>query len=603
MSCPDLCTAQKCRELEARIGALEQALELLEASFEAHTQQDIPTAHEYNPNLRVDVRLLGSELGVGVYLDDRYDFESVQLPEYEPFVTFDIFNQDDGSYVFKVQIDGQSDEDTLTLPEPPESNLRLDGSFQSDILTLTVADGESSDTATIPIPLPEIPEPDTNNNNDDSDLSASGSFSNDTLTVTITHGNSSDTFQVNIPTNTAPQTIFITEEVYMNCDELERKINDCCQQILDEISNSQNIIVAEIETSENNLKNEIDSAQIKLGNDIQTVEDYVTVDVSGIVQTGTCKLPVDDDGNILPEKNTTELIENNYSGRGIEGLHNVLQLIENKLTAILENSCAAIEPDLEVDLRDFARHCSIEVPTREEFSSDSSWFEAVKTAITGFGAGATLKVLSRALNFTPGSPVTFAVTATASYIYKHLLDQTFNQEAIAYNDLCQKIEEIEPQDVVSIVASPKYVTNIKGKILVLHFVTLDNYPKRSANSSYRPIQIPAAKKGYDWCEDFFNLRWLSGNQYGEMKLAGYRAKVSGWFASVDAGNEYFNAVLNLTTASEVNRSFPRHSNPRTSIVPTTWRPYRAFIESVDSGGRAICHAKYVPVPDDECSTL
>ena len=45
MSCSDLCTAAKCQELENRIGALEQALELLEAAFEAHTQQDIPEAH------------------------------------------------------------------------------------------------------------------------------------------------------------------------------------------------------------------------------------------------------------------------------------------------------------------------------------------------------------------------------------------------------------------------------------------------------------------------------------------------------------------------------------------------------------------------------
>lgn len=601
MSCPDLCTAAKCQELEKRIGALEQALELLEASFEAHTNQAIPEAHDYNPdteqNLEPSVGVFFNDgiLEIFVGIGDRYDRDSVAINQ-DTSVAFDIFPTPN-QYVFKVTVNGKTDEDTLILPE---SNLRLDGSFQSDTLTLTVADGESTDTATIPIPLPEIPEPESNNNQNDSNLRGSASFRNDTLTVSIADGNSSDTFQVNIPTNTAPQTIFVTEEVYMNCDELETKIDECCQQILNEINNSRNIIIAEVEESENNLKNEIDSAQIKLGNDIQVVEDYVTVDVSGVIQTGTCKIPTDESDNPLPVKQQTELKDNNYSGKGIEGIHGALELIEKKLTAILENTCAAIEPDFEVDLRDFARQCSVEIPERGEFSNDLSWFEAVTTAITGLGSGATLKVLSRLLNFTPGSPVTFAVTATASYIYKHLLDQTYKQEDIAYNDLCKKIEQIEDPDVVSVVASPKYVTNIEGKVLVLHFVTLGNYPKRTVNSSYRQIQIPGAKEQYDWCENFFNLRWLSGNQYGEMQLFGYQAKVSGWFADVTAGNQYFDAVLGLTTGTQVNRIFPKHSNPRTSIVNTIWRPYRAFIESVNENGQAICHAKYVPVPDDEC---
>ena len=49
MSCPDLCTAQKCQELEARIANLEQALALLEAAFETHVDQDIPTDMIINP--------------------------------------------------------------------------------------------------------------------------------------------------------------------------------------------------------------------------------------------------------------------------------------------------------------------------------------------------------------------------------------------------------------------------------------------------------------------------------------------------------------------------------------------------------------------------
>lgn len=52
MSCPDLCTAAKCEELERRINALEIGLELLQASFNAHVSQDIPTAHDYKPDYK-----------------------------------------------------------------------------------------------------------------------------------------------------------------------------------------------------------------------------------------------------------------------------------------------------------------------------------------------------------------------------------------------------------------------------------------------------------------------------------------------------------------------------------------------------------------------
>ena len=614
MTCPDLCTAEKCRELEARIGELEQAYSLIKASFEAHTQQPIPIAHDYDGGAG-DLSLRPS---VGVYFDDgileifvgigdRYDRDSVAINN-ETTVAFDIFDTDDGSYVFKVNVNGETDEDTLTLPE---SNLSLDGIFQGETLTLTVADSTSSDTTEISIPLEHEHEhltEDNNSSNNESTLRGSASFRDGVLTVTISDGTSFDSFQVGIPTsntNTSPQTIFVTEEIYMNCDELERTITDCCRQIIEEIDRSKNIIIAEIDDSENNLINQIDAAQFAISSDLKTVEDYVTVDISGTVENGACKIPLDDDGEPLPIKRSVELETESYSGQGFAGLNKALALIEKKLTSILEHSCAAIEPDYQVDLSNFARHCSIDLPERESYSTDALWFEAVKTAITGLSAGATLKLLSKGLSFTPGSPVTFAVTATASYIYKHLLDQTFNQEAIAYNDICSKFEELEDSDVVSLVASPKYVTNIDGKVLVLHFVTLDNYPRRKAGSYPRQIQIPGAKEQYDWIEDFLNLRWFTGNQYGELELEGYRAKVSGWFADKNAANSYFDAVLELTTAREVNRNLPNHSNPRTDIVSVETRPYRAFIESVDETGTALCHAKYVPValPNDGNSAL
>lgn len=135
----------------------------------------------------------------------------------------------------------------------------------------------------------------------------------------------------------------------------------------------------------------------------------------------------------------------------------------------------------------------------------------------------------------------------------------------------------------------------------MHFVSLDNYPKRQANSSYRQIQIPGAKDKYDWKENFKNLRWVQGNQYAEMSLVGYKSKVSGWFEDIDAADSYFDKVLSLTTAEQENRSYPKHLNPKANISKRVTRPYRAFIESVNDAGQAICHVKYVPPIREENS--
>lgn len=451
MSCPDLCTAAKCQELEARIGALEQALELIEAAFEAHVNQQIPEAHQYFPYVKVDLDYSNETLSVFVAVDDRFDTKSVVIPQFEPFVTFDIFPIENNSYVFKVQVNGDSDEDTLTLPE---SNLKIDGSFAVDTLNLTVADGESFDTAAIVIPLPEPTEHSSSN------LKISASFFGDILTISIADGESEDTAQV-----------YIDADVINNfggggnvsCDGLSQEIQDCCAQILAAIDN--------------------------LSNQVQQVENEITIDITDTINTDYQCVENPETKALEPQLTPTS-----YSNKGLLGLHEHLKLMNANLDAIFKPLC-----------------------------------------------------------------------------------------------------DVSNETVVSIVASPKYVTNIEGKVLILHFVNLDAYPKRSSNQSLRPIQIPGARETYDWLIDFIDLRWVTGNQYGELQLEGYKAKVSGWFADEAAGNSYFDAVLNLTTAIEVNRNFPKHSNPQTNIVVRETRPYRAFIESVDETGTAICHAKYVPV--------
>ena len=156
---------------------------------------------------------------------------------------------------------------------------------------------------------------------------------------------------------------------------------------------------------------------------------------------------------------------------------------------------------------------------------------------------------------------------------------------------CQSIQQAQ-NDVVAIVASEKSIHLVKDKVLILHFVTLDNYPQRQPNSSYRAVQIPAPLLEYSWETHFESLRWTQGNQYAQMKLEGWKTTVSGWFASEEEANSYFDAVLGLTTAVEENRIISTHSSPKVNIPTRVTRPYRAFITEVDETGKAICLNKY-----------
>ena len=116
-----------------------------------------------------------------------------------------------------------------------------------------------------------------------------------------------------------------------------------------------------------------------------------------------------------------------------------------------------------------------------------------------------------------------------------LADFSLIQSRINNAAIC-KIEDAEPGEVVAIVASDKVLDRATGKLLVLHLVTFENYPKRSRNSTYWQVQIPQAKQTYDWDEDFKDLVWNRGNLYCEMYFDGIKDPVSGFFADKDAAN-------------------------------------------------------------------
>ncbi len=150
MSCDDLCTAAKCRELENRIGALEQALELLEASFEAHTQQEIPEAHNYDSNIRIDGSYQSNMLTLTVADKTNQDTATIQIPDSNVTVSLATSNDDNTLKVF-VAVGSENDDETITLPEP---NVEVSLAANSDDRTLKVfvKVGNKSDDEIVTLP-------------------------------------------------------------------------------------------------------------------------------------------------------------------------------------------------------------------------------------------------------------------------------------------------------------------------------------------------------------------------------------------------------------------------------------------------------------------
>jgi hypothetical protein len=150
---------------------------------------------------------------IGVTVGDSHDIDGLMLPQSNLKLNGS-FQSD--TLTLSVA-DGESQDTatiTIPLPEIPEipeaeqhvkSNLRLSGSFQSDTLTLSVADGESQDTASISIPLPEIPEIPEAEQHVKSNLRLSGSFQSDTLTLSVADGESQDTASISIPLPEIPE--------------------------------------------------------------------------------------------------------------------------------------------------------------------------------------------------------------------------------------------------------------------------------------------------------------------------------------------------------------------------------------------------------------
>ncbi|MEM6613296.1 MAG: hypothetical protein AAF652_13770 [Cyanobacteria bacterium P01_C01_bin.72] len=579
-NCSDFVTRTEYNALLARLDELLYEIQLVQLDLTGHKSLDVPQAHNYRPQFEVVTELNNNELITAVVIEGESQNDVVELPNsVVSNVTCDIFDQSDGSYVVKIGVNGEFDEDILTLPEPEQLDFTITeinlGQFDFEIVL-----GEQLKTQTLNISVPDDNQPELTQSN--LVLDAEYNEVNNVLTITIADGESSATARVLIDANVIND--FGGGGNSVSCENFSQELTNCCADLSQEFQDCCGQLLSAIAT---NLQK------------IQELEQYVTIDISGSVCSDySCDFPKDESEQPLLTYAEATLTKKEFEGKGIAGLNERLKYLATNQDAIYKEICKAIDPITKIYRDDLYQFCNNSGISRNDYPDTTEGTEQYTAAVDIYLA----ELVSQSkygplINAAAESENGVLLSAPASYINGILADFALIQGRNNHQALCG-ISEAEPE-VVTLIASEKELGRIEGKVLVLHFVTLDNYPKRTKGSNKRPIQIPAPKEDYDWDTDFANIRWVQGNQYAKLKLKGYKQGITGWFQDAAAANSCFDQLLSLTTAEEQGRNIPDHTNGREDIPVRTSRPYRAFLSCEDVPGEPQTLITYHPPQDEE----
>lgn len=585
MTCTDFCTAAKCAELEARIDDLSSKYEtLLDAhltlkqSFEDHEQLIIPIAHEYTPIVDVVTSVYEGFLYTTVAIDNVASTSSVDISVEDLVVSFDIVKLDTvGHFDFVLKLNDFEAISTLVM-DYPEVVVNLEGYYYDNSIELYLTgEGYTEDLysevyfeldelSVENVPPHEHPE---YLDHVVSNLAVDVSFFDNSLRVTVSDGESSGTGTDIVPAKYRSS----GGDGSVSC---EQTITDCCEQLA--------ALITGVSTK-------IDSVIIQN----TEIKEEITIDITNTVNHNyECEFAVDDNDKLIPTYASSKYESTETQGAGFKGINEFLKVIATNLDTIHNDVCKAIDPIGQVLGKDLYKLCpNTESIQRTDYPEGDVGTSEYEAAIAEYVK--TVFAESKYGQYVNSSDTDVLLSAPNNWIVPMLVDFALIQARDNNDVLCRDINNMT--EVVSVLASPSVVNHVDDNVLILHFVTFNNYPKRARGSDHREIQIPGALDSYDWDTHFKDLTWSKGNQYGELELNEYKAKVSGWFLDKAAGETYFDRVLTLTKGTEKNRRYPDIKVKRTDIPEVIERPYRAFIEKVNSKGQAICLAKYVPPID------
>ena len=175
-SCENLCTAEKCAELEREIADLRFKLQELEFKLDGHIFDRVTNAHDFDLNITgiLQYNFAANSVTLDLYLVDvtntimntaiieslplpfvaEWDFQAhlaepiPQAHSYEPVIELDVFSPGNGEHIIKLLLDGYTAEDTLVIePYEPEIQLTNQPLQDGDIRLVLSLDGR--DVATV----------------------------------------------------------------------------------------------------------------------------------------------------------------------------------------------------------------------------------------------------------------------------------------------------------------------------------------------------------------------------------------------------------------------------------------------------------------------
>lgn len=649
MNCPDLCTKAKCEELEQRIEQLEQIVEDLKqiniSGIVTNDNLQITVANAFNQDTEtIDMSTFALDRDLQNHIDTLINDGSNIAHKYEPDLDLElsIYQDSFSNYNLKaiIYLEQENVEKEVTWASNNQpATISINGSVANKKLFLTVATNTDTDTATIDLPFvyqedfdEHLDNPIDVAHNFQPGISLNYDINSTDLAISIEwfevmsgiseigrvniplselinleyiiiHANSIgngevqllSAIQINGVEQNDTTSFFIPDMNCQNLEDLIRTENDQNQALLDALYYQIELRTGQIEAKTDEIYREL------------------TQDISGVIDSDYSYIfEADADGNPKPIHPKITKIPTNYSGRGIVGIKNVLELLSKNQDRIFDATTKGISPIINLDLSNGIEEiCAVDRIDPDAYSDENDFIDAATDILIDIFSDTASQFILRALKTKnialrgAGGVAGFFISTTLDWGINYLLEKNFKKETTAFGRICEKIDNLDFDcgDVVAITASDKVIENVKGKHLVLHFVDFNNYPKRNPNSNYRPVQIPQAKNSYDWCRDFDSIRWITGNYYAKLHLKfinddKWKTPITGYFSNKNSADNYFNQVLRLTNLVEDFRSYHPNTSRNNLIIKET-RPYRAFIVSIDSNSQPVCETKYVP-SEEEC---
>jgi hypothetical protein len=616
--CQDFCTKAECDSLQyqiiavknligsilAEIDILKIKVDSLETKLENHIQTKInhssSLAHQYEPNFSLGLNiqeqqyhyLLTSSLTLENITkeakanlpknDDLFDISAV-LVNKELLIKLYQNGLDVGIAAVDLPFTFQSDFDNHVQTNINDSS-NLSHSYKPNIFVNLMLFEQVNNyqlTTRVQIDL-EFAQDTINLPKYDGTINIDGSFINDFLYLTVATATDTDTATIYLPLGDEINKYITNITNTMECDlsPVLIAINNCCQELKTEIDNNQALI--------DSLTYQVDlrTGEIKL--DTELIKNALNPSFTLYDSTIDCEAKkIGNEATSPFSYSNPKIVPNGTQDfNGLSGIYQIIDFLNNKIIGLEHNICKLNFPTFSF-LTETTISCNQTEQSIEDFlnSNDNlKW----------------LLPLVQELKNTPGSNIDEDENnLNLNYNFFVYLIYTLQLILEQQKTLLSPICTFASGDVVAITASDTVIENVKGKQLILHFVDLINYPKRSKNSGYRPVQIPLPKAAFDWSSDFENLRWITGNFYAKLFLKDnqdlkWKAPITGYFSSQIEADNYFDEILNLTTLIEDYRTYHPTTKSRNFAIKQT-RPYRAFVVSVDSLGNPVCETKYQPI--------